>query len=341
MKSITINEIAVNLNISRNTVSKVLNNRGYVSPGLKKKIVKEAVEKGYKRLSPDILEFYNSLNTPSLKIISVIATCPEFSDFWTKIISSIANEISKTDCKLVYNFLTRTEESNFELPDIIRNHQASGIIVINVYNADTINRISNTGLPIVYYDIPVLQSANTALCGDIILLEGENSIFEITSRLIHKKITSLSFIGDITYSRTIYERFQGFLNALRDNHIDYNEQVNLLSSQLLHLYYGEEIDAFLDQLAEYPKAFICANDFIAYMVIQRLKIKGIRVPQDIIVTGYDNITLMDGDTLPTATVHVDTQLLGKRLVEQLLWRMEHENMPYETIHIRPRIIYRF
>lgn|GEM_PF-5984862 len=341
MKTITINEIASNLNISRNTVSKVLNNRGYVSTDLKKKIVKEAVENKYKRLSPEILELYNSENPPVQKIISVIATCPEFSDFWTKIISSIADEVSKTECKLIYSFLTRTEESNFELPNIVKAHQASGIIVINVYNVDAINKISETGLPIVYYDSPVFPKTNNNLCGDLILLEGENSIFEITSKLIERNITPISFIGDITYSRTIHERFQGFSSALHANHIAFNEEAYLLSSQILHLYYGEEIDAFLDNLPAYPKTFICANDFIASVVIRRLKIKGYNVPRDIIVTGYDNTSSQNEETLPSATVDVNTQLLGKRLVEQLLWRMEHKSMPYETIHIRTKTIFRF
>ncbi len=340
MKSISISDIASSLNISRNTVSKVLNNRGHVSDETKEKIIKKAVESNYKNLSNDIINKYNEFNKKN-NCISVIAICPEFSDFWTRIINSITSELNKIDCPVVYNFLMRSEESNFKLPFNVTNGQITGIIVINLYDTSAICKISETNIPVVYLDVPVHTTTEDAN-GDIILLEGQNSIFKITKNLLNKGFRKLGFIGDITYSQTIYERWLGFIRAHEDFGIKSNIDYCLLKSDMLHLYQGDEIHTFLENLPSLPEAFVCANDFIAYTVIQKLKLKGKNMPEDIMVTGYDNVNIpLVSDNIALTTVDVNTTLLGKRLVEQILWRINNPSRPFETIRISTRVIMRF
>lgn len=66
------------------------------------------------------------------------------------------------------------------------------------------------------------------------------------------------------------------------------------------------------------EVFVCANDFFALYTIEALESMGIRVPDQCVVTGFDNVY----DNIPVlATVNVNKELLGARAVDQMLWRI--------------------
>ncbi|MCI1955977.1 MAG: substrate-binding domain-containing protein [Oscillospiraceae bacterium] len=176
--------------------------------------------------------------------------------------------------------------------------------------------------------------------GDLVLLDGSRSVFEITSHLADLGISSFGFMGDITYAQTIRDRWTGFRDALNERKIFLNPQYCFTSSPRGHFYSKEEVVEHLKKLSSFPRAFVCANDFIAFMVIDYLKKRGLRVPQDIMVSGYDDIRERITAESHLTTVHVDTEILGQRLVRQILFRLAMPDMPREIIYIRPEVIYR-
>ncbi len=101
----------------------------------------------------------------------------------------------------------------------------------------------------------------------------------------------------------------------------------------------EQIYQFLDHLSTFPEAIICANDFIAYLVIQYLQEKEISVPNQVMVTGFDDSREFR-KVIPLTTVHVQNHFVGIRLAEQLLYHFENPEADYEIIYIRSKIIFR-
>ena len=76
------------------------------------------------------------------------------------------------------------------------------------------------------------------------------------------------------------------------------------------------------------------------MLIDFLKKKGYRIPEDIAVSGFDDSKeKITGDSYLT-TVSINTDILGQRLVRQILMRMEMPRLPYEIIYIEPKTIFR-
>lgn len=97
--------------------------------------------------------------------------------------------------------------------------------------------------------------------------------------------------------------------------------------------------AALQKLGKQPQAWVCANDHIAYMVLQFLLENGQDVPGDIAITGFDNIPNPLMPRFRLTTVSVDAWYIGYRLVSQLLMRLQHPAIPFEVVHIEPEIIY--
>jgi len=81
----------------------------------------------------------------------------------------------------------------------------------------------------------------------------------------------------------------------------------------------------LMQVAEPPDAIVCASDRLAIGVIQWLHQHGSRVPEDIAVTGFDNIAESAFTVPPLTTIHVHKQLIGKLAAERVVRRIENED----------------
>lgn len=343
MKSVSLTHVAQELNISRITVSKVINNHPGVSEDMKIKVITKLHESGYKNLLPEHLKYIENNTETSLhgNCIAVVTIAPDFSDFWLKIINSISKALNKMGYDFIYSILQPDSEGVYSLPKIICPQNVSGVIVINVYENAVINLLKKVNLPTVYLDTTPEVSEN-GTSGDLVLFGDENAVFTMTKSLIDKGITSLGFIGDITYSKTIKDRYSGFKRALSTNNILIDPKLNFTSCPKGHYYYKAEIKEVVDHYSKqgFPRAIVCANDFIAFLLIAELKKSSIRVPQDIAITGFDNIRekVTGGSCLTTA--NVDTDLLGDRLAREVIMHIENPDYPKEIISITPDIIYR-
>lgn len=340
MKSVGIQKIADSLNISRNTVSKVINGRGVVAPETERKIVQKAIELGYNKLPTRLLEEYKNNTSQNEKInIAVVATQPDFSEFWVRIINGIANELSNKNCNFLYNYLTFEQEKNLNSLQVLTQYDVAGIIVMNVYNKQAITKLVDTKIPIVYYDVPI-NCSNTYVNGDIVIVEGQNSIYEITSHMLDRGCKKIGFIGDITYSKSIYERWLGFINAHEEKNVAIDRDFCFTESGNGHFYFVNEVEQVLSKMSTLPDAFVCANDVIAYQVKMWLEKKGCNIPKDILISGFDDIRETVTGEKKLTSVYVNNEEIGKRLVEQLIWRINNPTRLFETVKINTNVIFR-
>ncbi|HEX2985629.1 MAG TPA: substrate-binding domain-containing protein [Caproiciproducens sp.] len=339
MRNITLQDIANQLQISRITVSKVINDKPGVSLETKKKVLQKLLENGYDKLSDEQIRFANESHEESDKCIAVVTIAPDFSEFWLKIINSITKALTNTGYDFIYSILVENDENKYPLPKIIDPRHVSGIIVINVYDEAVIGNLLETKIPTVFLDTtPNMYRKHNG--SDLLLLDGVNSIYQITEHMIKSGLTEFGFIGDITYSKTILDRWKGFEAALNNNHLQANPNYCFTQSPYGHFYYMEEIAGALKDMTAMPQAFVCANDYIAFLLIDYLKSRGYRVPDDIAVSGYDNIREKITVESQLTTVCVDTEILGVRLVKQIFMRIEMPHLPSEIIYIQPKVVYR-
>ncbi|TAH69525.1 MAG: LacI family transcriptional regulator [Anaerolineaceae bacterium] len=338
MKKVTIQDVARELNLSRNTVAKALNNSDTVSYETRYIVIEKAYEMGYSKLSPVVLNEFKLRNKIDETKTIVVLNRREISVFWNSIIMGISDELNTYGCKLQFNFISEHDEKNLILP-LDLQADISGIIILSVFSKDYIDQIMKYNIPIVFLDAPC-QVKEIAPYGDIVICESKDSINTITSSLIKKGMTKIGFIGDITYCKTIYDRYQGYLSALQEAGIVPDERIIATYHANTKFYKPEEVEAALLEFPYMPEAIVCANDDIALYVIRHLNSKGISVPNDVAVTGYDNAEEMAKVEPFLTTVRVGNQRLGRRLVQQLMWRLKNPNFPKEVIFVGVEVIFR-
>lgn len=349
MKKVTMQNIADALNISRVTVWKVFNGQEGVSDALRLEVLKKAAELGYRKKGslitpeasmpstckgsscaasgPDIV----SSREVFVSTVSVVVSRPDSSQFWMNIIHQAAKELAKNGINLMYTYLPSRLQPGYSLPPALTDGQIQGIIVLNIYDSGMFKLLNALPLPKVFLDM-VTDIPDDALTGDLVLSEGKNTIYKLTSHLLQRGRKRIGFIGDIQYARTNLERYYGFEKAMKEQGNGLEKAFCLTSSICIDRY-AEVIYDFLSSLKEMPDAFICVSDYVAGFLLPYLYEHNLRIPEDIAVTGFDGTPESPDFSGYLTTVNVDTRALGKRLARQLLYRMAYPSFPNEVIYM--------
>ena len=118
------------------------------------------------------------------------------------------------------------------------------------------------------------------------------------------------------------ERLKGYKKAMGEAGIPVTEDM---------IYYGDYwrrqgekiVNYFIKDNTEYPEVIICSNDYMAVSVSDELKARGIRIPEDISVVGYDGIRIGRHIKPQLTTLKQDTAAIGRQAGEKLISLIEH------------------
>jgi DNA-binding LacI/PurR family transcriptional regulator len=167
--------------------------------------------------------------------------------------------------------------------------------------------------------------------------------------LIGKGFTKIGYIGDFSYSKSVKERYYGFLEALVQEGLirfeetgDYIRKYSLIA-EIEPLMVNNDIDAIkkmLPEKARLPQAYFCDNDTAAVIVMEALKRKKIRIPEDISIIGFDNSDIADNCVPKLTTINVNRELMGQKAVQRLIQLMDNENPEAEHTVLGVKIVER-
>lgn len=333
--------IADTAGVSRITVWKVFNNHPGVSPSLRRHIIDIATQMDYPL--PEILMSETPAAPapqaePAGYTLSVVVSRPDTSSFWMNMIHEIAKEAGKRNISLLYTYVPTNISEKYQLPQLLMNGTVQGIIVLNIYNTQLLKLLNDLPVPKVFLDI-TNGFPPDHLNGDLILLDGFLSIQTITEKLIANGRRKIGFIGDVNYALTNHTRYEGFLYAMNKNHLAVNPEY-CFTSNIGVENYVTEIYSYLSSLKSLPDAFVCVSDYVAHCAYQFLTAHDYILPEDILLTGFDNQIEFSEMSEWLTTVDINTAAIGKRLYHQLDYRISNPDADYETVLIKPKIIER-
>ena len=122
----------------------------------------------------------------------------------------------------------------------------------------------------------------------------------LTDYLVEKGHRKIGFFGTLNATSSINDRYLGYVKCIMENELEFRKEW-IIGDRNERGVLNDKID-FPEEM---PTAFVCNCDETAFRVISALKTKGVRVPEDISVVGYDNYTV-SSICIPTiTTVEVD------------------------------------
>lgn len=330
MAKVTIQVMAKELGLSRNTVALALKDSEQVSETTKK-IVREYAERvGYMNVAQKVV----SQNCYKIMVLKR----EDKASYWDQVLSGITEEARKANCIVTVSVISSEDESKLQFP-LGYDDSIDAFLFVHTFSKEYMDKITQKQKIAVLLDIrhDILENGYPA---DIIKSEGRRSIMQLTDHLIKQGLRKIAYVGAININcDTAIDRKMGFLDAMYRYRIPVQEEYVLTSEELSKYDDSIKFSKMIDSFDELPEGIVCANDDTANKLTRELRSRNIRVPEDVLITGFDDEEEKILEPFFT-TVHVDAKSLGRRMVKQAIWRAQNRYEPYEMITVDSKIIIR-
>lgn len=342
MKKVTIQDIADALGVSRNTVSKAINNSEGLADATREKILQKAVEMGYKQFSYvaaytgfAALQAENKKNEPRLTgEIALITSNNLFrwsNHFAVPMVDRFKQELSQLGYTLHIYIVDRETIAHRALPPSFNKEQVAGIVCIEIFDHAYARMICDLGIPALFVDGPH-KRAGQPMAADQLYMDNNTGITQLVNDMLAKGKKRIGFIGDYEHCQSFFERYTAYRCAMLLAGAPVNENYILKSNSNLE-------DA-LRALPGLPDLFICANDFVACDAMDALRRMGRSVPEDVLLSGFDDAPESRILTPALTTVHIHTQVMAYAALSLLLSRIKEPELDYRTMYTEADLIYR-
>ncbi len=327
-KKVTMEDVAKIAGTSVSTVAHVINHTAHITPE-RAALVEQAIkELGYKPRAKA------SLNKGQ-RTIGVFT--PEISnEFYARAIQSIFTEAWEHDYAVMVCSMQHHHKAEASYIRSLIQSGVCGMIFFGGASADERQVIDAAKrVPVVLGDHK-LPNANV----DCVGTDNEITLRRTIAKLAKAGYKRIGFVCEDLIMSNSQERYNGFKKGMKENGLSIDEDWVLLRQELrlsklenAYIIFNE----ILKKQEILPEAFICTSDLIAIGVMAALKQNGYRIPRDVGIVGFDDISIAAYTDPPLTTIAQDMRQLGRTCFMTLLNRMEEKNLAPRDIIIRTKL----
>jgi LacI family transcriptional regulator len=307
-----LDQVARRAKVSTATVSRVLNNKSLVKSTTRARVLKAIEELKY---SPNL--HARSLAGGKSRSIGVIVSNIE-NPFFLDIYQAVEKGAHDAGYELI---MANTNYSSERLVTSVRlmiGRRVAGLAaIVSEMDADLIDELTGNRIPVVFYDVGVPRQNITN-----IRVNYRRGMEKLTSYLYSLGHRRVGFVGHHATLGPINERAR----VLQEAAGRYGGLQVETAADADTLEGGRRAARAL--LAANPRvtAIVCVNDLMAVGALRELRERGLRVPEDVSVTGFDNVNLAQFCYPALTTVHIPRDQIGRTVCECL---MNRESPPAE------------
>ncbi len=313
--AVTIYDVAKQAGVGVGTVSRVLNQNPRVRPETRQRVLDVIAQLNF-RPSP-IAQRLSLRKTLAIGVVAVFFTRPSVVERLRGIEAVVA--ASEYDL-IVHNVETPTRRDAI-FHDVVASHRVDGLIVISLAPSDEdVGRWAGAGVPVVLVDTshPALHR---------VVIDDVAGGYLATQHLIELGHRRIAFVGDPIHTAFNFTssrlRLQGLRQALADHGVEFRPDY-LQAGE-----HGQETARILTHalltLDEPPTAVFAASDTQAFGVLRAARERGVRVPEDLSVIGFDDVEM--AEYLNLTTVHQPLFDSGQHGINLLLQSMDDPDVP--------------
>ena len=337
-------DIAKLAGVSRSTVSRVINNYGNVPEETRKKVMKVIEEYHYPPNNNARVLAGKKTDTIGLFIVSIaekdnanrVYRNNYFSPFIDAVIDT-ANANGKF--VLVHSIYTSTDYDKIKQAFFEKRIDA-GILVGTEKDLDVVVDVAAMGYPLSIIDYSpdeILHLVKNGRISVINSMDGDGTR-QMLEHLIVLGHTEIGFLAGRTNTYSGSIRYQAYQNVLAEHQIDCPDEWDLKGEFIKKT--AEQEVAGLIKREKLPTALFCCNDDMALSAMEVFRNHGIRVPEDISITGFDDV--MPGSLVRPAltTVRVPIYAMAKKAVETVLGMIGGNSRNISTYTMNTELIIR-
>jgi len=302
---ISIRSISKITGFSPATVSNALNRKKGVNKETSEEIFRIANELGYSNES--------KISRIKLVIYKRNGSIIDNSPFFTNLLEGVETECREFGYEMMVCNLDRRSDSYEQRLDELLNDKTTAVIMLGTEALDEdFERYKDAKCPLV-----ILDSWCTSMDFNGILINNSDSAKNAVNYLIKKGHREIGYLKGKFRIKAFSARGNGYSRALYKNGIAINEQYIVSLNTTMDGAYKDMLN-YLDQKPKLPTAFFADNDMIALGVMKALIEKGYRIPEDISLIGFDDLSSCEISTPRLTTIKVFKQEMGQLAVRRLL-----------------------
>ncbi len=343
---VTIQDIADALGVSRNTVSKAINNTGLLADATREKVLQKAMEMGYKQFSY-INASVGKRDEPPAPVGEIALFSTGFignSHFAATMLDKFQRELSQLGYSFTMHRIPIEMVDALQLPASYHKDKTAGIICVEMFDRNYAEMLCGLGTPILFADTPVVGMGEP-LKADCLYMENRAGIHSLVQEMVRRGKTRIGFIGEYLHCQSFFERYMAYRNAMYLTGLPCREEWCLIGNKKgirtpESSDYREYLTECFENMEALPEVFLCANDYVALDTMQVFRKMGISVPGDVWLCGFDDSPESGVVTPALTTVHIHSQIMGFSAVHLLVSRIREPSLNFRTIHTETNVIYR-
>lgn len=342
---VTIQDIANELQLSRNTVSKAINNTGVLADATREKILRKAAEMGYKQFAylPLFQEDTAKAAGPSIlpsdkrEIAMLTTQFLSSSHFSSMMLDRFQSEIDHLHSGMTIHRISPIELKEKKLPSSLNIQRTAGIICFEVFDYDYAQMLCDLDVPLLFVDTPVMEM-RPPLKADRLYMENRIEIQNAVAHMVQRGKKRISFAGDKNHCQSFFERYMAYKDAME--YLGLTEGLSTCAMPSGQQNYPVTLYETIRRFKTMPEAFVCANDFVAMDLVKALNELGYSVPDDIWVCGFDDSQEASYFAPRLTSIHIHEQIMGYTAANLLMTRIEEPSLNYRTVYTETNLILR-
>ena len=334
-KLTTIYDIAENVGLTSTTVSRVLNNKGYISDKTRKKVLKAAKELNYK---PNRVA--RSLKTGKTK--QIILAMPFINEMFNfDFIATIQQEVQRKGYSLLLRYTdAKSYEEKQTIESLDMNYADALILLVINITDEILMALSESRKPCVLVLFNPYEDKDLPV--DFVSMDSRKGIYMAANHLINQGHIDLGYIGpsfDTTEGR---ERYSGFCSAMLENSLPIDP--DLVFDGTYTEVFGYQCGVEMLKSGKKVTAICAASDSIALGLYRAFEQFEVRIPQDICIVGMDNTDVCTICKPKLSSVAMLQEEIARCSIEIIFKHLDGgDNMPdenYKHITYEPRLVIR-
>ncbi len=322
----SLRDVAKEAKVSVGTVSNVINRPSQVSEEMRHKV----------RKAIDMLGFIpNSNNANSVKEQKIIGLILPLSNnpFYEELAQGIEDGVAKSGLRVLIGYSREDESIEMHLLSSMVEAGFKGIIMTPVGARNQVFEKfieKNVRVGFISQTDDHVEQCSVS----IDQVRGGYIGIEYLASLGHKKIL---WVSGPTHHHQSNQRFVGVTQAARE----FDVEVTAISSPSLDFLSGEHIAPTILAQGKLPDAIFCANDAVALGIMNYFYKSGLKVPEDVSVLGYDNVSYAESALVPLTTVSQTPYQLGFTMGSQMIAEIEAKpGHIHQHVIFQPQIVER-
>lgn len=319
--------VARRANVSTATVSRVLNNATSVKAATRARVMQAIDELKYQ---PNL--HARNLAGGKSRTIGVIVSNMENPFFFDIVKATEADAHAKGYEVFVANTDYRREQLVKNIQLMLGRRVAGLALIVSEMDPALAHELTASNIPILFYDAFTTQRGIWNIRIDY--TSGIRRLVDYLHRAGHTRMAFVSHHSNLGPLVLRKETFEKTVSALTPR-IEWTTLTKFDGLDGGRLAAREILDSGFD-----PTAIVCVNDFMAVGVLRELRDRGLRVPEDVSVTGFDDIKLSQYCHPALTTVHIPREYIGHRVFSALVPEPGAEQEVGEEIVVEPHVVLR-